>query len=308
MNSKQTNPRGVPTEQYHKYVPAATNIHIPKEHWGGFGLNLYDFPRVNEGIVTPGIPDFGLAFTISGSGQAYCSLGGGKWGYQEIHSRSAFFFQPHNTIAWQWREKDLGNSSLQSVNIFIDNGIVQRIATQVLDIDSAKVDMPSLLGVYDPVMHQLALELLNEAQHATPYGKLFGETAGQLMAIQLLRKHCTISYKVREYKGGLPQKTLNKVLDYIIANLNRNISLESLSILAGLSSYHFARQFKQSTGLAPHQYIVQCRVEKAKELLKHTNLSITQIALEIGYGSQSHFTSLFKRLTGVTPKEYRNRI
>jgi AraC family transcriptional regulator len=90
--------------------------------------------------------------------------------------------------------------------------------------------------------------------------------------------------------------------------LNRDISLESLSILASLGRYHFARQCKQSTGLAPHQYVMQCRIDKAKELLKHINLSTTQIALEIGYGSQSHFTTLFRRMVGVTPKEYRNRV
>jgi hypothetical protein len=187
-------------------VPATTGIHVSKEYWNGIGLNLYTFSGDNDGATPPpGIPDYGLAFLVAGYGKGRYQLNNSRWTPGRVNPKIAWYIQPQSSFGWQWREKDLGNSNLQSVNIFIDNGIVQRIATQVLDIDSAKIDMPSLLGVCDPVMHQLALELLNEAQHSTPYGKLFGETAGQLMAIQLLRKHCTIDYKVREYRGGLPQ-------------------------------------------------------------------------------------------------------
>ena len=78
--------------------------------------------------------------------------------------------------------------------------------------------------------------------------------------------------------------------------------------LAELSSYYFARQFKRSTGLSPHQYINQQRIEKAKRLLKQRKYSITQVAIECGFSNQSHFSRAFRKATDITPKRYQQQL
>jgi AraC family transcriptional regulator len=93
---------------------------------------------------------------------------------------------------------------------------------------------------------------------------------------------------------------------YINAHLDQNLTLDRLSQIAQLSAHHFATCFKQSIGQPPHQYITQCRIDQAKQLLKQSNLSIVEIAHRVSFQNQSHFTRIFRQYTQTTPKVYRS--
>lgn len=95
-------------------------------------------------------------------------------------------------------------------------------------------------------------------------------------------------------------------MEYINENLERDLTLSEIAASVGMSSYHFARTFKQATGLPPHQYLIKLRLENAKRLLAQTNLAIAEIAYRVGFASQSHFTTLFRKHVGTTPKAYRD--
>jgi AraC family transcriptional regulator len=107
--------------------------------------------------------------------------------------------------------------------------------------------------------------------------------------------------------GGLAPYRLKRVLERIESGLADRLSLERLSAEAGLNATHFSRAFKQSFGVPPHRHLVRRRLERARDLLASTNLSILQVALEVGYGSHSHFTTAFRKSTGLTPREFRSR-
>jgi AraC family transcriptional regulator len=104
--------------------------------------------------------------------------------------------------------------------------------------------------------------------------------------------------------GKLDQKSLRSVLEYIDANLACDIRLSSLASLLGLQADGFARRFRATTGHPPYGYVLRRRVERAAELLRATDASISEVALAVGFSSQSHFTSAFRRLTGTTPGAY----
>jgi transcriptional regulator GlxA family with amidase domain len=106
-------------------------------------------------------------------------------------------------------------------------------------------------------------------------------------------------------RGGLPPRALRRVREYIDAHLNENIGIRVLATTVGLSMYHFARAFKQSMGVTPHDYIVQCRVRRAQELLAGTDLPLSEIALASGFADQSHCARRFREHLGVTPSGYR---
>jgi AraC family transcriptional regulator len=106
-------------------------------------------------------------------------------------------------------------------------------------------------------------------------------------------------------RGGLAPRTLRRVREYIEANLEDRISIASLASVAGLSTFHFARAFKQSQGVAPHDYLVQRRVKRAMELLDSTELSISEIACAAGFADQSHCTRRFQQHVGMSPRDYR---
>jgi AraC family transcriptional regulator len=110
------------------------------------------------------------------------------------------------------------------------------------------------------------------------------------------------------YKGGLTRLRLKRALDYIQANLGSEIHLEDLARAVGLSPFHFAKLFKLSTGSTPHQYVLQRRLERATELLRSAELSLSEVALECGFADQSHFANVFRRFMGVTPSQFRARL
>ena len=133
--------------------------------------------------------------------------------------------------------------------------------------------------------------------------RLYAESMANALAVHLLsrystRKHC------HHNRGRLSQRQLKQEFDDINEYLEWDLSLAQLAAVVQLSAYHFARLFKHSTGFSPHQYLIRCRVERAKQLLLEGNLTIAQVALTVGFASQGHLNYHFKRLTGMTPKAF----
>lgn len=125
--------------------------------------------------------------------------------------------------------------------------------------------------------------------------------------------HALIAYILRRYVMGTGQMTaavssraqMRRVLDMVAANLAREISLEQMAEAAGMSPFHFSREFRKSVGTSPHRYIVERRIDRAKKLLGEHNLSILEISLDCGFKDASHFSRVFRSLVGMTPRDYR---
>ncbi len=116
----------------------------------------------------------------------------------------------------------------------------------------------------------------------------------------------TITTPTIEFENrGLTRTQLQQVLDYIHTHLDRDLSLTELAEVINISPTYFASLFKQAMAVSPHQYVSQQRVEQAKLMLSKTDLAIANIALEVGFSSQSHLNQQFKRFTGMTPKQVR---
>src|SRR5882724_3099587 len=105
--------------------------------------------------------------------------------------------------------------------------------------------------------------------------------------------------------GGLPECRLRRVAEYIQENLHREVRLAELGGLVHMSPYHFARLFKRSTGVSPHRFLVQRRIEQASALLTVQTLPIAEIARSVGFRTPSHFATTFRRVSGITPSAYR---
>jgi transcriptional regulator GlxA family with amidase domain len=116
----------------------------------------------------------------------------------------------------------------------------------------------------------------------------------------------TITTPTPEFKyRGLTHTQLQQVLNYIHTHLDRDLSLTELAEAIDISPTYFASLFKQAIEISPHQYVIQQRVEQAKLMLSKTDLAIADIALQVGFSSQSHLTQHVKRFTGKTPKQIR---
>jgi len=117
--------------------------------------------------------------------------------------------------------------------------------------------------------------------------------------------HASLLGQFSRSRGGLSPRALRRIKDYIFSNLEGKISNNALALVAGLSVFHFARAFKQSLGLTPHRYVLQCRVLKAQILLAETGTPLAKIAVAVGFSDQSHCTRWFRQLLGTTPGLYR---
>lgn len=108
-----------------------------------------------------------------------------------------------------------------------------------------------------------------------------------------------------EVVGGLPPRRLQRVFSHIRENINHDLSVTELAQVVGMSQYYFSKLFKMSTGTTPHQYVMRQRVERAQEHLREGHMPLAEVATLVGFETQSHFTSVFRRLVGATPKRYR---
>jgi AraC family transcriptional regulator len=170
-----------------------------------------------------------------------------------------------------------------------------------------EVELIPQVSINDPVIQQLALALKTEILTGCMSGRLYGELLGTALAARLVQNYA-VSKPVLDFKANsLPQSQLERVIDYMKANLTQDLSILDLATLINMSESHFSRSFKQSVGIAPYQYFMQQRVERAKQLLEHQAISISDIALDCGFANQTHLTKVFRQMTGMTPKAYQKR-
>jgi len=157
----------------------------------------------------------------------------------------------------------------------------------------------------DSLVEALCHRLWDEAASGSPSGALFADTAVQTIALALLRR-CEEFPQPEVARGGLAPWRLKRVLDLLEDQLADDLSLNDLAAAAGLSSVYLVRAFKQATGSTPHRYLVERRIERAKELLEATDMSIAEVALACGFASQSHLSTWFQRIVGTTPGRFRS--
>jgi AraC family transcriptional regulator len=171
-----------------------------------------------------------------------------------------------------------------------------------VDIDS--IEIIQKIKTYDPLIKQIGLAIKRELEISIVDSHLYVESAANMLAVHLLKRYSTRKFNFKQYSDGLPKYKLKEITDYINDNLEKDLSLAQMSQLVQISPHYFATLFKQSMGIAPHQYITKCRIEKAKYLLA-ARISVTQVSYLVGFKSQSHFTKVFRKYVGVTPREFR---
>jgi AraC family transcriptional regulator len=160
--------------------------------------------------------------------------------------------------------------------------------------------------IRDPVIEAITLNLAREAAGGSPAGRLYVESGCEFLAHHLIYRYSSLSPAPPRSMGGLSSRRLRLVLEYIEDTLGQPIKLRELAALAGISARHFERAFRQSTGSSPHAYVMDGRLHRARDLLiNQPELPIEQIALRLGFSSSSHFSSAFRRQTGLTPTDFR---
>jgi len=193
-----------------------------------------------------------------------------------------------------------------ALHVYLEPGVVERVAAETFELDPAKVSIPPLYGLLHPPLRATMLAIRDELVVEEGGDRLAIESLRNLLAVHLLRHASALPPPARRREGALPQRKLHTVIEYIEEHLNADLSLAQIAKAAHTSAFHFARQFKAATGMPPHQYVIARRVERAQQLLGESDdLALAEIATGVGFSDQSQFSTHFKRVVGVTPREFR---
>ncbi len=182
---------------------------------------------------------------------------------------------------------------------------VQKVAGDEYALDPVRFELRENFGAPDAELAAIGRQLLAGLESEGAAGRLHIDSLAIGLALHLLRHHCTTAPSERRAGSKLPPRKLQRIVDYIAANLRDDMALSDLAKLVAMSPGHFAHLFRQTTGIPPHRFVLQRRLERAKALLRDTDLPITEIAQRVGYASHSHLSVMFHRDTGITPSDYR---
>jgi AraC family transcriptional regulator len=192
----------------------------------------------------------------------------------------------------------------EHVAMFLDPSLLLRAACESR-VTPGKVEVLESCAPNDPVINGVGMALLAELESDRLGGRLYAESLANVLAVHLLRHYTSSRQLDRRLVGGMSGQKLQVVLSFIDGNYDRDLSLAELASAAGMSTFHFSREFKRATGKAPHQYLMKVRIDRAKMLLAQSEMPLIEVSLRSGFSHQSHFTRLFRRLTGTTPQAYR---
>lgn len=258
--------------------------------------------HVRESVIKPDKLTYHLITVYMGAPSRQQSLFSGR-NYNILQTAGNVAVISAATALKSWYDE----TEQDDVYLHLEPEFVRSVALGA-DLNPDQTEIVTTLDSRSPVIESIARMAFDELQRGddATATNLYADSIANLLAIQLLREYSSRKMlPPKRYVNGLTNKKLALVLDLIESDLSQDLSLKVLANAAGLSEYHFLRMFKHSTGLTPHQYVINQRIERAKELLQKSDMSITEISYLLGFSTPAHFTHHFRRKTGFTPRELR---
>lgn len=263
--------------------PGALRIHRAHVHAGKMLEHVNDFHEVNialSGALT--------TYKISAAGRRISNYNPGS---------NLCVTPAGQPVSAEWGDE------LDNLGMFLNADFVSRTAVE--NGFSPNVEFVEVYKKEDPLIQNIGLTLLETEMSDAP-GQLFADSLIHTLTLHLLTNYTNAAVIPAVSSGGLAGYRLSRVIEYINANLENDITLADLASVADLSTFHFSRAFRKSTGKTPQQFVMQQRLERAKQLLARPELPIVEVSLLSGFKNQSHFTSWFRKYTNFTPKIWRD--
>jgi len=197
---------------------------------------------------------------------------------------------------------------LEFLSVNVAPFLVEELISEIGSIQGGAQILFRNTVISDESIRAIAATLVSEVDQGMLGRDTMLDALVRQLGVHLLRSHVGIrrSASIETSRAGPVDRRLRRAIEFMHDNYSRELALEEIAGAAYLSEFHFARMFKQITGVTPHYYLANVRLERARKLLLETTLPISEIAAMVGYQSQSHFTRIFRSVTGVTPRVFRN--
>jgi AraC family transcriptional regulator len=258
-------------------------------HWPGMRSEYSWLPPHREPTITRP-HQVGVSFSTH-SGQEYESAG--RAVRADIPA-GAVFVTGEDGISWGGV-----NGTTEALEIYPDPVLVHRIAPDARRVENA-------LGVRDAVVFGMAALVKRAHVVGTSLSDIEASTLAHRLVAHVIRTYGEGGGRDWPPAGGLDRRTVDRVTEFVDADLAATITLDRMADVAALSPFHFARAFKATTGLAPHRFVTARRLEAAKAALLTSNASVVRVAHQVGFSNVSHFRRVFRRELGVTPGQLRS--
>jgi AraC family transcriptional regulator len=281
------------------YLQERTSKPFPKEVVGAtenLHLSLIsDQPGLVEFLGTPRVV---VSLHVGGSVTVDCRRGGERHRGTTIHG-DLEIIPPNLGGVWELKTRDT------ALVIGLKLCVLERVV-QESGGDIGKLRVFNRFQARDLQIEHIGWALKAEMENGYPCGRSYTDALAMGLATRVVRNHSSLARASRTIKAAMPGRKLKAVLGYIEDNLGRDLGLEEIADVAGLSASHFKTMFRKSLGLPPHQYLIRRRVERAAMQLRRGKMPIGQIALENGFCHQSHLAMHTRRVLGLTPQQLRN--
>jgi AraC family transcriptional regulator len=226
------------------------------------------------------------------------SLLGSKKRHQQI-VKGDIVIAPANTPNLHVWDRDMEFSSL----LLKPTHIAQIAYESIKDME--RFEILPYFSTPDPLIYQFCQALKSELELGESCNHFYVDHMISALSIHLIRNYSIQKPLIRSYSDGLSKHKLQRAIAYIKEHMTENLSLKEMSALVEMSPHYFTSLFKLSTGMSAYQYLIHCRMEKAKFLLCKQDLSIAEISQQLGFQNPCYFTNAFRKYTSVTPTKYR---
>jgi AraC family transcriptional regulator len=194
------------------------------------------------------------------------------------------------------------------LQIYLRQSIYESAVSEMYSCEASKAQIVPRFAILDPLLEQLAITITTALRDGTVEDGLYVDTLAHMIAVHLARQHSTRSRAVQGPAAKIVSgPKMRRLIEFVEENLDRDLSLEAMAEEVGISPLYLPRAFKGAVGKSPHQYVLVRRIERARELLRDTDLPIVEVALSSGFSSQSHLSNWFVRMVGVSPAAYRRQ-
>lgn len=275
-----------------KWVPGQVLESSDGLGWQGVGLRSYRYKPMD--VEVPPLSHFTVVAYKRGSTRMARRVDG-RWTRTECQPGEVSLLTRSQRSRWQWTDE------IDVRHTYLSEQTVSAVAADMLDRSVADVRLHDLLNVRDPVVTGIVDAIAQESGRQAVGGALCVEALGIQLAVHLLRRYASVSCSEPGATGGLAPAVRRRIADTIETRLHESITLDALAAEAGMGSWTFSRRFRQSFGKAPHAYIIDCRIERAKKLLSQGTLPVKAVASACGFSDQAHLTRAMQQRLGVTP-------
>jgi AraC family transcriptional regulator len=266
--------------------------------WNGILVEQYQYASTSSEFELPALSDHWFLLHL-GQPASMTQKRDDRLHESMIQKGDTIFVPAGQPSYWHCHKTDTRRPIL---NIHLPSELIGQVA-EASEMDAKRFNFANRFGQQDLNLQHIAMLLLAEVRSGGIMGQLYVESLTQVLVVHLLRHYSEVAQIITSGNRSLTRTQLQRSIDYIHTHLDQDLSLAEIADVINISPVYFSRLFKQAIGTSPHQYVIQQRVEQAKKMLSKTDLAISDIALQVGFSSQSHLAQQFKRVTGMTPKQ-----